>query len=62
MYLTAYLDLCSREIKEHLVSRMSRTKEMIEAIHNALLGSFQDLNVNGLRIRSDNGSQFVLAP
>ena len=27
--LTAYLDLCSRKIKGHLVSRMSRTAEMI---------------------------------
>ena len=29
---------------------------MIEAVDNALLGTFQDLNVNGLRIRSDNGA------
>ena len=59
VYLTAYLDLCSRKIKGHLVSRMSRTAEMIEAVDNALLGTFQDLNVNGLRIRSDNGSQLT---
>ena len=32
---------------------------MIEAVDNALLGTFQDLNVNGLRIRSDNGSQLT---
>ena len=32
VYLTAYLDLCSRKIKGHLVSRMSRTAEMIEAV------------------------------
>ena len=57
VYLTAYLDLCSRKIKGHLVSCMSRTAEMIEAVDNALLGTFKDLNVNGLRIRSDNGSQ-----
>ena len=57
VYLTACLDLCSRKIKGHLVSCMSRTAEMIEAVDNALLGTFQDLNVNGLRIRSDNGSQ-----
>ena len=38
---------------------MSRTAEMIEAVDNALLGTFQDLNVNGLRIRSDNGSQLT---
>ena len=59
VYLTAYLDLCSRKTKGHLVSRMSRTAEMIEAVDNALLGTFQDLNVNGLRIRSDNGSQLT---
>ncbi|MFG1415727.1 MAG: DDE-type integrase/transposase/recombinase [Thermoplasmataceae archaeon] len=59
VHLTAYLDLCSIKIKEHLVSRMSRTAEMIEAVDNALLGTFQDLNVNGLRIRSDNGSQLT---
>ena len=59
VHLTAYLDLCSRKIKGHLVSRMSRTAEMIEAVDNALLGTFQDLNVNGLRIRSDNGSQLT---
>ncbi|MCL4480425.1 MAG: DDE-type integrase/transposase/recombinase, partial [Candidatus Thermoplasmatota archaeon] len=55
--LTAYLDLCSRKIKGHLVSRMSRTAEMIEAVDNVILDTFPDLNVNGLRIRSDNGSQ-----
>ena len=59
VYLTAYLDLCSRKIKGYLVSRMSRTAEMIEAVDNALLGTFQDLNVNGLRIRSNNGSQLT---
>ena len=59
MHLTAYLDLCSRKIKGHLVSRMSRKAEMIEAVNNALLGSFQDLNVNDLRIRTDNGSQLT---
>ena len=59
IYLTAYLDLCSRKIKGHLVSRMSRTAEMIEAVDNALLATFPYLNVNGLRIRSDNGSQLT---
>ena len=59
VYLTAYLDLCSRKIKGHPVSRMSRTSKVIEAVVNALLGTFQDLNVNGLRIRSDNGSQLT---
>ena len=59
VHLTAYLDLCSRKIKGYLVSRMSRTAEMIEAVDNALLGTFKDLNVNGLRIRSDNGSQLT---
>ena len=53
--------LCLRKIKGHLVSRMSRTAEMIEAVDNALLGTFQDLNVNSLRIRSDNGSQLTLS-
>ena len=59
VYLTAYVDLCSRKIKGYLVSRMSRAREMIEAIENALLGTFPDLKVNGLRIRSDNGSQLT---
>ena len=59
IYNTAYLDLSSRKIKGHLVSRMSRTAEMIEAVENALLGTFQDLNVNGLRVRSDNGSHLT---
>ena len=59
VHLTAYLDLCSRKIKGHHVSRMSRTAEMIEAVVNALLGTFQDLKVNGLRIRTDNGSQLT---
>ena len=59
VHLTAYLDLCSRKIKGYLVSRMSRTAEMIEAVDNALLGTFKDLNVTGLRIRSDNGSQLT---
>ena len=59
VYLTAYLDLCSRKIKGYLVSRMSRTAEMIEAVDNALLGTFPDMNVAGLIIRSDNGSQLT---
>ena len=59
VYLMAYLDLCLRKIKGYLVSRMPRTAEMIEAVDNALLGTFQDLNVNGLRIRTDNGSQLT---
>ena len=60
VYLTAFLDLCSRKIKGHLVSRMSRTNEMREAVDNALLGTFQDLNVNGLRIRSIMASSLSL--
>ena len=32
IYLTAYLNLCSRNIKGCLVSRMSRTAEMINAV------------------------------
>ena len=59
VYLTAYLDLRSRKIKGYLVSRMSRTAEMIEALDNAIFGTFPDLNVKGLRIRSDNGSQLI---
>ena len=59
VYLTAYLDLCSRKIKGYLVSRMSRTAEMIEAVDNAILGTFPDMNVAGLIIRSDNGSQLT---
>ena len=35
IYIIAYLDLCSRKIKGHIVSSMSRTAEMIEAIDNA---------------------------
>ena len=38
---------------------MSRTAEMIEAVGNAILDTFPDLNVKGLRIRSDNGSQLT---
>ena len=38
---------------------MSRTREMIEAFDNAILNTFPDLNVNGLIIRSDNGSQLT---
>ena len=32
VYLIAYLNLCSRKIKGHLISRNSRTAEMIEAV------------------------------
>ncbi len=32
---------------------------MIQAVDNAILDTFPDLNVNGLRIRSDNGSQLT---
>ena len=32
---------------------------MIEAVDNSILDTFPDLNVNGLRIRSDNGSQLT---
>ena len=59
IYFTVYLDLCSRKIKGYLVSRMSRTAEMIQAVDNALFGTFPDLKVKGLRIRSDNGSQLT---
>ena len=59
IYLTAYLDLCSRKMKGHLVSRMSRTAEMIEAVDNIILDTFQDLKIYILRIRFDNGSQLT---
>ena len=38
---------------------MSRTAEMIEAVDNALLGTFKDLKMTSLRIRSDNGSKLT---
>ena len=47
------------KIKRYLVSRMSRTREMIEAFDNAILNTFPDLNASGLIIRSDNGSQLT---
>ena len=59
IYFTAYLDLCSRKIGGYLVSRMPRTAETMEAVDNALLSTFHDLKINGLRIRSDNGSQLT---
>ena len=59
IYFTAYVDLCSRKIKGYLVSRMSRTREVIEAFDNAILNTFPDLNASGLIIRSDNGSQLT---
>ncbi len=59
IYFTAYLDLCSRKIKGYLVSCMPGTAEMMEALDNALLGTFTDMNVTRLRIRSDNGSQLT---
>ena len=59
VYLTAYVDLCSRKIKGYLVSRMSRTREMIEAFDNAILNTFPDLDASGLIIRPDNGSQLT---
>ena len=40
---------------------MARTEEMTETVDNSLLGTFQDLNVGGLKIRSDNGSQLTLS-
>ena len=32
---------------------------MIQTVDNAISGTLPDLNVNGLRIRSDNGSQLT---
>ena len=59
IYFTAYVDLCSGKIKGRPVSRVSRTREMVEAFDNAILNTFPDLNVNGLITRSDNGSQWT---
>ena len=59
IYLTACVDLCSGKIKGRPVSRVSRTREMVEAFDNAILNTFPDLNVNGLITRSDNGSQWT---
>jgi putative transposase len=58
-YLSAHVDLCSRKIKGYLVSRMVRTAEMIQTMENALLGTFPDLKVPRLTLRSDNGSQLT---
>ncbi len=52
IYLTAYIDLCSRKIKGYLVSRMSRSSEMIEALDNAITSTFPDGNPKNLRIDS----------
>ena len=59
IYLTAYMDLCSNEKREYIVPRVSRTAEMIEAVDIAIPGTFQDLNVNGLKIRTNNGLQLT---
>ena len=59
IYSTTYVNLCSRKIKGYLVSRTSRTREMVEPFENAILNAFPDLNVNGLITRSDNGSQLT---
>ena len=59
VYFTVYIDLCSRKIKGHLVSRMSRTEEMISALDSAVLTEFPELHIPDLSIRSDNGSQLT---
>lgn len=59
VYFTVYIDLCSRKIKGHLVSRMSRTEEMISALDSAVLTEFPGLHISDLSIRSDNGSQLT---
>jgi len=59
VYLTAYIDLCSKRIKGYLVSRMSRTSEKILALDNAILGTFPEGIAPALRNRSDNGSQLT---
>ena len=58
-YFTAYIDLCSRKVKGHLASRMSRTQEMMEALDNAVLSVFTNGKTHGLILRSDNGSQLT---
>ena len=58
-YFTAYIDLCSRKIKGYLSSRMSRSDEMIATLDSAVFSVFPDLEIKGLRIRSDNGSQLT---
>ena len=58
-YFTACIDLCSRKIKGYLASRMSRSDEMIAALDSAVFSVFPDLEIRGLRIRSDNGSQLT---
>ena len=59
VYLTAYIDLCSRKIKGYLASRMFRSDEMIAALDSAVFKAFPDLNIPCLKIRSDNGSQLT---
>lgn len=59
VHLTAYIDLCSRKIKGHLVSRMARTAEMIETLDIAVFREFPDLRIRNLALRSDNGSQLT---
>lgn len=59
VYFTAYIDLCSRKTRGFLVSRMSRTEEMLLALDSALLTEFPDLVIPELTIRSDNGSQLT---
>ena len=58
-YLSAYVDLCSRKIKGYLTSSMARTREMIQAMDNAIFSTFPDMNIPHLTVRSDNGSQLT---
>lgn len=59
LYFTVYIGVCPRKIKGHLVSRMSRTDEMISALDSAVLTEFPELHIHNLSIRSDNGSQLT---
>lgn len=58
-HLTAYIDLCSRNIRGYLTSSMARTEEMIDALDNAVFSTFPDLKLPKLTLRSDNGSQLT---
>ena len=58
-HLSAYIDLCSRKIKGYITSSMTRTKEMIDALDNAVFSTFPDLKIPKLTLRSDNGSQLT---
>lgn len=47
VHFLAQIDVCSRKIKGHLVSRMARTRETIQSLDNGILEEFPDLVVEG---------------